>query len=179
MEEISPGAGFQCLSLMLFQILLSGKEGYDARVRYPVKRLGVTIFIHNNTSNTTSGDDYGDRPTQATRKFESLERMIADRILGLASKQASSSSSDQENSSSKQGGGPSQRDIVRGLKIGTAGVLAGTLLVVTGGMAAPGIVAGLGALGLASVGATFLALAGSTVVISIFVLRAGVLPCTK
>jgi hypothetical protein len=183
MEEISPGAGFQCLSLMLFQLLLSGKEGYDARVRYPIKRLGVTIFIHNNTNNnTTLGDDYGDRLTRATRQFESLERMIADRILGLASKKqtSSSGSSDQESGSSKQGGGgPSRRDIVRGLKIGTAGVLAGTLLVVTGGMAAPGIAAGLGALGLASVGATFLALAGSTAVISIFGVASGSLAMYK
>jgi hypothetical protein len=44
--------------------------------------------------------------------------------------------------------GPSKKQIVRGLKIGGVGIVAGTLLAVTGGMAAPAIATGLTALGM-------------------------------
>lgn len=183
LTQLSRNAGYKCLVLVLFQHLLSCKDGYDARVRYALKRLAVLLFVHNNKNrnNNDSDDDddddtdYDTRVLQATRKYEWLEHELAQRIIILAANQQQEASQ-QENSDEKS---KKKEQLIRGLKIGTAGVVAGTLLVVTGGMAAPGIAAGLGALGLSAVGATFLTLATSTAVVSIFGVAGGSLAMYK
>ena len=108
-----------------------------------------------------------DRVTIATRKFEALEHCIATKLLHLSKQQAkqqtassggrpmqsSSSSSRRPNPSSStalvrqsSSGGVTREQLLRGLKIGGTAVIAGTLFAVTGGLAAPGIAAGVAAL---------------------------------
>ena len=45
LSELTPGAGFQCVSLLLLQHLLRSKSGYDARARQVYKRLGVLVLM--------------------------------------------------------------------------------------------------------------------------------------
>ena len=103
----------------------------------------------------------------AARKFQSLEEAVADLMMTEMVQNAESSS--KSNSDDGTNGDPSQdgedgggrfsrRNLVRAAKIGGVGVAAGALFAVTGGLAAPGIVAGLAALG---VGGTALTLAAS------------------
>jgi len=188
-EKMTPEAGYRCLCLVLFQYLLQSEKGYDARVRVAFKRLAVTMFVHNakcsqvvKTDDDDDDDLYAKNVSWATRKFESLEQTIADRILGLAQKEQKQSSTNNNainnaNSSTpfpwqkkKQEEQNDKKDdiesIVRIIKIGTAGVVAGTLLVVTGGMAAPAIAGGLGLIGLGVLGTHLLA--ASTVIITLF-----------
>mmetsp|Transcript_1408 Transcript_1408/g.1891 ORF Transcript_1408/g.1891 Transcript_1408/m.1891 type:complete len:892 (+) Transcript_1408:161-2836(+) len=180
-ESMTPGSGYLCLCLVLFEQLLSS-EGYDARVRVVFKRLGATLLVHNNHTEDSSDytatyreksqkDSYAKRIAWATHKFESLEKAMAHRILLLAQHQSSSPENNDQSSSSASENAIQKRHIVRGMQIGAAGVVAGTLLVVTGGMAAPGIAAGLGALGITTttvMGINLLALATSTAAITLF-----------
>ena len=46
LESLSPGAGFRCLALFLLQHLLNSAEGYDARTRHVMKKLGVTVLVN-------------------------------------------------------------------------------------------------------------------------------------
>ena len=76
----------------------------------------------------------------ATRKFEAIEQGIARRIIRL------SESSQEKNTSSNVSIDVSKRkkqsfnreSILRGVKIGSAGIVAGTLFALSGGLAAPG-----------------------------------------
>jgi hypothetical protein len=216
MQAMTPGSGFKCLSLLLFQhlIITAAKDGYgyDARARHVFKTLGVAVLVLQDTcmeddsskrSGSRRGEEEEDRRilqdysllvAQATRKFESLEHVIAERLLSLAeqAKSSSSSSSSSKSDKTKGEGGAgaseeskkgarrfSRKNIVRGLKVGTAGIVAGTLLAVTGGLAAPGIAAGLVALGMGAVATTFLALASTTAVLSIFGAAGGSLAAYK
>ena len=45
LSELTPGTGFQCVSLLLLQHLLRSKSGYDARVRQVYKRLAVVVLM--------------------------------------------------------------------------------------------------------------------------------------
>ena len=221
-ESLSPGAGFQCVTLLMLNHLLQNGQGYDARVRHVLKKLVVVILRHemrervyhdyycneggggeegggNNSGHESGGQRhhpgcFNDEALvmTASRKFEQLEHSIAKKLLDLSeaqeeqeknknnknNKHNNSSSSNNylmgrkqkerqqqkqqqqqqettgqiapKKSSSSWGGGSgstSRESMLRGLKIGSAGVVAGTLFAVTGGLAAPGIAAGLAALG--------------------------------
>ena len=153
LSELTPGAGFQSVSLLLLQHLLRSRSGYDARARQVYKRLGVLVLMweekarydvlhemeasdagsgfasdagsdvasegveirtdasgevlgiqHSpstgdmSTSFTASGDlgrKRSLRPTdaelaaKATRKFESLERATASKLITLSNQQSS------------------------------------------------------------------------------------------
>jgi hypothetical protein len=161
-ESLEQGAGFQCLSLLLLNYLLQSQQGYDARIRACLKKLGVIIFAHElkhsdceevekriNMSNRM-GKTVNDCLTEmATRKFESLEHTIATKLLRIsaAREQQEVEGKQVVKSLARTRKEITREKIVRGLKIGTAGVAAGTLLALTGGLAAPGIAAGLAATG--------------------------------
>ncbi|CAB9512184.1 Transmembrane and coiled-coil domain-containing protein 4 [Seminavis robusta] len=72
-----------------------------------------------------------------------------------------------------------KKHLVRGLKIGGVGVVAGTLLAVTGGMAAPAIAGALTFLGMGAVAGTFMSLASTTAVVHIFGVAGGSLAAYK
>ncbi len=157
-ESLSPGAGFQCLALLLTNYLLRSQVGYDARVRHIMKKLGLVLICHEmNISGEykDKNDDYLAR--LATRKFEALEDAVALKLLRLSSVQEHKAAVNndklqiQDDTTKKA---KTMQKIVRGLKVGSAGIAAGTLFAVTGGLAAPGIAAGLAASGITFTAAT-------------------------
>ncbi|KAI2508561.1 DUF726-containing protein [Fragilaria crotonensis] len=167
LESLTPGSGFRCMAMLLLEHLLRGEEGYDARVRRVYKKLAVLIVLQDG--------EYHERPdcqnmTEiefATRKFEALEHGVASKILAL------SGGTNRKTKSLKMGStdvGVTREQLMRGLKIGSAGLLAGTLFAVTGGLAAPGIAAGIAALAgsTAAAGAAVVALTSTAAVTTIF-----------
>jgi hypothetical protein len=213
LESMTPGSGFRCLSLFLLQHLMNSPDGYDARVRHPLKVLAVLLLCrdmeHDPVDVLADDPDLGkggmdfdipangpaptsrrrdrearDRATIATRKFEALEQYIATKLLHLSQHQLrqphSHASSSQElirHSSS----GFSRDSILRGLKIGGAAVVAGTLFAVTGGLAAPGIAAGVAAIagGTAAAAAATAVLTSTAAVTAIFGVGGGSLAAYK
>ncbi|KAL9182962.1 hypothetical protein ACHAXT_004241 [Thalassiosira profunda] len=172
---------FRCIALLLLRFLLqSGEEkpsggegsegkspgslsaldqmtivGYDSRVRYAFKYLAVAILAHWDMKEHKFMAE-GDAVAHATRKFEALEDGIALRLARMAS------------SMREKGGGKSalagqkkessfRQSAIRGLKIGAAGVAAGTVFAITGGLAAPAIVGSIAALTGAGSAVTILA----------------------
>jgi hypothetical protein len=137
-ETLTPGAGFQCLSLLLLNHLLHSGSGYDARIRHAVKKLAVVLITSEIKNNDEYDHRYHDRALiqHATRKFEALEHSVAVKLLLL-----SGTDSVREQSKGQivrtQKGDLTKQAIIRGLKIGGAGILAGALFAVTGGIAAP------------------------------------------
>jgi len=195
LEALTPGAGFRCLVLLLFQHLLSCKEGYDSRIRHSLKRLGVAVLVH--SRNDTKGEkddvrDYIKLSARATRRYESLERLIGARLLHLAAESDQKSTGKDDNEKNDGGKGTSVKDnVVRGLKIGAVGVAAGTLIFVTGGVAAAAVAAGglstglstgLSAVGLSAfvgVSSGVLAFMSTTAAVSIFGTAGGSLAMYK
>ncbi|KAL3826909.1 hypothetical protein ACHAXA_005989 [Cyclostephanos tholiformis] len=200
LESLSgPEGSFDCIALLVFRLLLStgagegrgnhlsrttslmetrGKsgrtmqfEGYDARARYELKKLAVTILSHWEMERNKWIDASSAR-AHATRKFEALEDALASRLSRLsriscgedeggggesddANRDKTTLQSSMSTSSSTTLG---LRGIARGLKIGAAGIAAGTVFAVTGGLAAPAILGGIATLvGVSSSAATFVA----------------------
>jgi Protein of unknown function (DUF726) len=145
----------------------------------------------------------------ATRKFEQMETAMATRLLKLARSTSNNNSNIpgndpdiaiddddaalaledleaeagdvqvvtvKKNQKKLQG---AKKNLVRGLKIGGVGVVAGTLLAVTGGMAAPAIAGALTFLGMGAVAGTFLTLASTTAVVHLFGVAGGSLAAYK
>jgi len=162
LESLSPGSGIRCMIMLLMQHLLHSQEGYDARIRHAFKSLGVLIFVNEMEQDPldvfmaggeSSSEVYQrDLVALATRKFESLEHYIAVNLLQIQRAQEKlhtmrNGGRKKKSSAGKlltrQTVGPTREQIFRGLKIGGTAVVAGTLFAVTGGLAAPGIVAGI------------------------------------
>ena len=159
---------FACLSLLMFQFLLhsspqEGNEthqqqqqkqsssvtrivGYDARVRRVFQCLAVELFL------------FFVPEVNASRQFLALEDFLSTELLRLYQIQQQQQTKSQTDENSSNHGLSSGDDdilnnknknrrnmVMRGLKIGGAGVVAGTLIAVTGGMAAPALAAGIAA----------------------------------
>jgi hypothetical protein len=158
LESLTPGAGFRCLSLLLLQHLLTSEAGYDARIRHVLKKVGVIVLLHDMERDPVEDEMlppkrkhqarfYQEMANHAARKWESLEHSIARRLIRLSESNAHVDNkknsnghqqreiSVQENSKTS---GITREQLVRGVKIGSAGLLAGTLFAFTGGLAAPG-----------------------------------------
>lgn len=177
LESLSPGSGFRCLSLILLQHLLRNAEGYDARIRHVFKKLGVIIFVHEmerDTENLGPEDQEWNRRIlleRATRKYESLEHAVASKILELSTTEQDLAK--RKGMSTKTANGRftvtlSRDHVIRGLKIGGAGIVAGGLMALTGGLVAPGIAAGCAALAGGTASAAIVALTSTAAVTSIF-----------
>jgi len=197
LESLSPGAGFRCLSLMLLQHLLRSEQGYDARVRHVFKKLGVIVLVHEMEREQYSFGPDGEKiqlltnselAQLATRKFEALEHGIAAKLIRLSEMQrngqvqttrkAKAGASDGSRRQLRRG--LSREQLVRGLKVGSAGVVAGTLFAVTGGLAAPGIAAGIAAIaGGAAATAAVVTLTSTAAVTAIFGVGGGSLAAYK
>jgi hypothetical protein len=201
LESLTPGAGFRCLSMFLIQHLLHSGSGYDARIRSAVKKLGVILLINDMEKDhvdmyaqngatsprrqrrTRSG---ADTIASATRKFESLEQLIARKFLLLSRGHVQHSHSFRRSESgnhviASQSTGLSRFQVMRSLKIGGTAVVAGTLFAVTGGLAAPGIAAGIAALagGTAVTAAAAAVLTSTAAVTAIFGVGGGSLAAYK
>lgn len=110
LEGLGPGAGLRCLAMFLLQHLLHSAEGYDARIRHAIKKLGVLVLLHDLmlerkeqqaedlhalSSRPPSTEEItwmhsklelepADLVTLATRKYESLEQSIAMKLIELS-----------------------------------------------------------------------------------------------
>lgn len=132
-------------------------------------------FNENQKSGARQSKSKSELVVIATRKFESLEHCIAFKLIQLSRQQqqtvkyqdssnnsrinernrrrrkSSTKRNDINASATGNGGGNgsfySREQIMRGVKIGGAAVVAGTLFAVTGGLAAPSIAAGIAAIG--------------------------------
>jgi Protein of unknown function (DUF726) len=167
LESLTPGSGYRCMSMLLLEHLLRGEEGYDARVRRAYKKLTVLIILRDGEYHERSDCQNMTELEFAARKFEALEHGIASKILAL------SGGSTRKTKSLKKGtndSGITREQLIRGLKIGSASLLAGTIFAVTGGLAAPGIAAGIAALAgsTAAAGAAIVALTSTAAVTTIF-----------
>jgi hypothetical protein len=171
----------------------AAKGGYDARIRNVLRMASVELLTGALTQDDTDGsflkrleEKRQSRPTvslavnddspdgsgesddlyrrYATRKYQALEKAVADLMMDQMVNNSASSEKKGENTEADgdeeatKSGRFSRKSMVRAAKIGGVGVVAGTLFAVTGGLAAPGIAAGLAALG---VGGTALTLAAS------------------
>lgn len=90
---------------------------------------------------------------KATRKYEAIESKVAQTLWHILlarsqEKKKKEAEDERANSSNRKGG-----RFIRGLKIASVGLAAGTLLAVTGGVAAPVLVASLSAIGIAGTSA--------------------------
>eukprot|EP00977_Amphora_coffeiformis_P008609 scaffold1953_cov176-Amphora_coffeaeformis.AAC.27 len=189
LESMTPGGGFRCLALVLLQHLMQSQEGYDARVRQALKTLGVIILYRDMsldyTSDITSDvqSQSTDLLTLATRRFECLEHCIAAALLEISKQQQKMAG--RKSAKARNGAGDSRgysrEQIVRGIKVGAMGMAAAGLFAVTGGLAAPGIAAGVAAIpGLAaSAAAATTVLTSTAAVTAIFGVGGGTLVAYK
>lgn len=149
LESMSKGSGFRCVSLFLLQHLLTSEVGYDARIRYALKKVAVVVLMHEMSQDpmeqelvqqNEQEDPIEDIARRATRKFEAIERGIARRIIRLseAPQERPNGPQGAMDASKKKKHSFNRESILRGVKIGSAGIVAGTLFALTGGLAAPG-----------------------------------------
>lgn len=151
LESLTPGAGFRCLSLLMLQHLLTSEAGYDARTRHVLKKLGCVVLAHDMardpverespTGHKVDSLTYQELAKRAARKFESLEHSMARRLIRLSESSNEKSSKIArgiDDTGRSKATGITREQILRGMKIGSAGIVAGTLFAVTGGLAAPG-----------------------------------------
>jgi len=154
--SLSPGSGFQCIALLMLQHLLHSSEGYDARTRSVFKKLAVIVLSHEMRDQESNLEhNWYSCVDKATRKFEVLEQAIAVKLLSLSEEDKLKSSQIVSSGNRvyiKKKSAHSK--ILRGLKIGSTGVVAGALLAITGGLAAPGIAAGVAAIAGSTAAAT-------------------------
>lgn len=195
LESLTPGSGFRCLSMLLLQHLLTSSVGYDARIRHVLKKLGVLVLVHDMGNDPVEqellhGNDEGNSSsfkellTHAARKFESLEHSIARRLIRLSKtkpgKKTNNGVGMGDNGRNKDVGFTKEK-LMRGVKIGSAGIVAGTLFALTGGLAAPGIAAGVAAVAGSTAAATaaVVTLTSTAVVTTIFGVGGGSLAAYK
>ena len=179
---------------MLSQYLLRSIRGYDARTRHALKKLSILVIVHEHQINLS----------EALSKFEAMEVYLAQKLLehyeiqkrkAAAEQQTQGSGTSSTNNSNNNNGNgngngqagkkkavakPRREAIMRGLKITSAGVLAGTLFGITGGLAAPGIAAGLAAFaGGTAAAATIVTLTSASAISVLFGVGGGGLAAYK
>ena len=121
--------------------------GYDSRVRFAYKHLAVSILSYWELREHSGFTTPKSAAERATHKFEALEDGVATRLSIL-----SEIMTRQKDKGNNELAGQRKRQsmlvqsAIRGLKIGAAGVTAGTVIAITGGLATPAIVGGIAAL---------------------------------
>eukprot|EP00978_Attheya_sp_CCMP212_P012252 scaffold30465_cov51-Attheya_sp.AAC.4 len=126
---------------------------------------------------TWSTDQY-QKYEKASQQFDAMEALVAQTLAQLLLSSGSRLGSKNGANEEQTRQSSSKLKIARGLKIGAAGVAAGTLLAVTGGMAAPAIAAGVAALGLGTTAAV-ITLTSHAVLVAMFGLGGGGLAAYK
>ncbi|EJK69657.1 hypothetical protein THAOC_09063, partial [Thalassiosira oceanica] len=147
-------SSFRCVALLLFRFLLqsggggadekAGPDGgprrrpegtrtvgYDARVRHAYKCLAVAILSHWDGPDAEAAAS----SARATRKFEALEGAIASRLAALSDAMRVGNADGALTGRRKET--TLAQTALRGAKVGAAGLGAGVLFAVTGGLAAP------------------------------------------
>mmetsp|Transcript_28607 Transcript_28607/g.34846 ORF Transcript_28607/g.34846 Transcript_28607/m.34846 type:complete len:892 (+) Transcript_28607:79-2754(+) len=152
-STLSPGAGFKSIALLILHHLLMCPEGYDPRIRYAFKKLAVIVISYDiaeknrkaSSSSSPNGTviDVSSYSEIATRKFEALEHAIAIKLVAVTEGIETEPAREGPETAEGQVNTLTRSRLMRGLKIGSAGVVAGTLFAITGGLAAPAIAAGI------------------------------------
>ena len=195
----SPEESFRCLALLLFRFLLAssgegdnkvasgessggdgsaaaGFVGYDARVRATYKALAVSVLSYWDLKENKVFLDRQAAIRHAARKFENLEDLMAKRIRDMSKIMQQEEQERAERRTPSILVGKSQtksmgQHVTRSLKIAGAGIAAGTVFAITGGLAAPAIVGGIATLTgmgtLASVAATLLMIPAATTIFGV------------
>lgn len=184
---------FRCVALLLFRLLLassggddnknaasseggSGFVGYDARVRAAYKALAVAVLSYWDLKENESFLTRQAAIRHATRKFENLEDLLAERIRAISKimQQQQQDSAERRTPSLLVGKSQTKsigQQVTRSLKIAGAGIAAGTVFAITGGLAAPAIVGGIATLTgmgtFASVAATLLMIPAATTIFGV------------
>jgi len=141
-----------------------------------------SVVADNNGDMFVAFTQLDEREAFSSRKFEALEEDIGWKLCMLSKslKEKQKQNSNQQIQERKREKTNRQK-VIRGLKIGTAGVVAGTLLAVTGGLAAPAVAAGIAAVAGGTVIATVatIALASTAAVSTVFGVGGGALVAAK
>mmetsp|Transcript_28681 Transcript_28681/g.44585 ORF Transcript_28681/g.44585 Transcript_28681/m.44585 type:complete len:652 (+) Transcript_28681:253-2208(+) len=155
------------LTWFILRYLLLSKQGYDSRVRTLIIELFVVVYMKEAGSlavtpkspiaNSRSSDALDvlnfDRLLLAYHKFTYLEHYLGTNLVRL--KQSAGAQQDADNGNSEK---PEKKVSLKKIaKITSATVVAGTLFAVTGGLAAPGIAAGMAVLTTSSAAAASVA----------------------
>lgn len=116
----------------------------------------------------------------ARHQFEAMEKVIATKILHkFLMEEQKDDSNDAKSKTGNSSSPVKKRGWVRGLQIGTVSVVVGGLFAVTGGLAAPGLVAAISAFGVASAIPAFAALTHTAALASMFGVVGGGLAAYK
>jgi len=178
---LRPNAGFQCLALLICHYLLRNPTGYDSRIRVVFKRLSVIVLSYEISkqnaipscstydTDNNSGEKAAITEKMAMLKFDALERSVAQKLLSLSKEvelqeernrqynhgtHCNHSSENTEKAVEVKTTLFNRDQMLRGIKIGSVGVLAGTIFALTGGIAAPGIAASVAAVAGSAAAAT-------------------------
>jgi hypothetical protein len=160
----------QQLCHMWIHLLVTVPAGYDARLRMAVKVFVVLLYLMEHAKGVEGLEE-------ATISFLALEQCIAHYLLLFLEQQQKKKQEMLQTAQKKD----SSSKLMRQLKIGGAAVAAGGLFAITGGLAAPGIAAGIAVMaGGTAIGATAAALfASSLVVTALFGIGGGTLAAYK
>lgn len=156
------------LTWCILRYLLLSKQGYDSRVRTLIMELFAIVYIEQAGSltvtpkspiaNSQSSDALDvfnfDRLRLAYTLFTYLEHNLGTNLVLL--KQSAGAQQDANDTNSKKNE-KGKMTVKKMAKITSATVVAGTLFAVTGGLAAPGIAAGMAVLTTSSVAAASVA----------------------
>jgi len=178
----SEKAAFQCIALLLTRFLLYSSTastspaaatkasisneysnsvvGYDARIRVIFKTLAVLILSYFQTISSTLTSSFWD---SSTRTFEAMEHYVSISLISFASQQQQKQRTNTP--MMRVPSTTSRKDkVIRGLKVGGAGLAAGALFALTGGIAAPALAAGVAAVASGTVVASIVGMALSSVI---------------
>ncbi len=158
------------LCYMWIHLLVTVPAGYDARLRVALKVMVVLLYLMEHSKGVEGFEE-------ATHSFLAVEQCIAHYLLLFLEQQQKKKQELLQTAQKKD----SSSKLLRHLKIGGAAVAAGGLFAITGGLAAPGIAAGIAVVaGGTVIGATAAALfASSLVVTALFGIGGGTLAAYK
>jgi hypothetical protein len=181
----SEKAAFQCIALLLTRFLLysstassssspaaaatkasisneysSSVVGYDARIRVIFKTLAVLILSYFQAISLTLTSSFW---ASSTRTFEAMEHYVSVSLIAFASQQQQKQRTNTP--MMRIPSTTSRKDkVIRGLKVGGAGLAAGALFALTGGIAAPALAAGVAAVASGTVVASIVGMALSSII---------------
>ena len=100
---------------------------------------------------------------RATKRFERIECAIAEGMLhAMLEQDKNNQKKKHANDNASGGGGRAKKILVRSLQIGSVGLVVGGIFALTGGLAAPGLVAAISAFGIGTGSAAFATLTTTT-----------------
>jgi len=191
----------KCITMLLSNILFLSKGNYDARLRSVVKSVCVELleevyaeqpdiqtagsrnwYFLKKQDIPKEGDFDGEdmevqqtlyephmsKRKQATLRFEHVEKCIAEDIF-----RSLVETSEEESPPTITGKGRTKRFVIRTLAVGSVGLVVGGIFAITGGLAAPALVAAISAFGIGTGSAAFATLTTTTALAAMFGVTGG------